>query len=721
MKLSIINIEIRYEQDIVYVRQRARLISEMLGFSRNDQIRISTAVSEIARNTYQYGGGGKVEFLVQGDNLPQVFAILFRDQGPGIADAEKILQGNFSSRTGLGRGLAGSRQLMDYFHLETGIGKGTSVFLGKTIPFDKGLITSQIILQLVEALEQSTKQEPMEEIRLQNQELMQALTELRKRQEDLARINVELEDTNRGVLALYNELDEKAAQLTQANNLRASFLSNMSHEFRTPLNSIVTLSAILLNKMDGELTLEQEKQVNFIHKAADDLSGMVNDLLDLAKIDAGKVWIDRREVSIEKLFSSLRGMLKPLLNSKTLTLSFDEPEGIPLLYTDEGKLAQILRNFISNAIKFTEIGKIRVSAQLSTNKRSVIFAVADTGIGIAEEDQSRIFDEYVQVDSSARKTNLTGTGLGLPICKKLSNLLGGSVSVESRLGTGSTFYAVIPVRSPDSGKTHEDAVENINAISQYPVLVIDSDTATHALYNEFLSHTDYYMVSATSIKEAREFLMHIKPLAIILDILFPEEDGWSFLMELKADPATRNIPVIIASVLHEQNRDLSLDIEDYCTKPLNRKWLLNRLRMLTQRVPIKTILIVDDQEVDRYILKGLLSDEKYRILETASGLQALHLAETGQPDVIFMDLIMSEMSGFEVLHKLKENIATRHIPVIINTSKMLKPTERQALNAKVVAILSKNTDSREILIKNIQATLQKAMQELDKRGERVNG
>ncbi|MGZ8162873.1 MAG: ATP-binding protein [Methylobacter sp.] len=721
MKLSIINIEIRYEQDIVYVRQRARLISEMLGFSRNDQIRISTAVSEIARNTYQYGGGGKVEFLVQGDNLPQVFAILFRDQGPGIADAEKILQGDFSSRTGLGRGLAGSRQLMDYFHLETGIGKGTSVFLGKTIPFDKGLITSQIILQLVEALEQSTKQEPMEEIRLQNQELMQALTELRKRQEDLVRINAELEDTNRGVLALYNELDEKAAQLTQANNLRASFLSNMSHEFRTPLNSIVTLSAILLNKMDGELTLEQEKQVNFIHKAADDLSGMVNDLLDLAKIDAGKVCIDRREVSIEKLFSSLRGMLKPLLNSKTLTLSFDEPEGIPLLYTDEGKLAQILRNFISNAIKFTEVGEIRVSAQLSTNKRSVIFAVADTGIGIAEEDQSRIFDEYVQVDSSARKTYLTGTGLGLPICKKLSNLLGGSVSVESRLGTGSTFYAVIPVRSPDSGKTHEDAVENINAISQYPVLVIDSDTATHALYNEFLSHTDYYMVSATSIKEAREFLMHIKPLAIILDILFPEEDGWSFLMELKADPATRNIPVIIASVLHEQNRDLSLDIEDYCTKPLNRKWLLNRLRMLTQRVPIKTILIVDDQEVDRYILKGLLSDEKYRILETASGLQALHLAETGQPDVIFMDLIMSEMSGFEVLHKLKENIATRHIPVIINTSKMLKPTERQALNAKVVAILSKNTDSREILIKNIQATLQKAMQELDKRGERVNG
>ncbi|MGZ8241182.1 MAG: ATP-binding protein, partial [Methylobacter sp.] len=701
--------------------QRARLISEMLGFSRNDQIRISTAVSEIARNTYQYGGGGKVEFLVQGDHPPQVFAILFRDQGPGIADAEKILQENFSSRTGLGRGLAGSRQLMDYFYLETGIGKGTSVFLGKTIPFDKGLITSQIILQLVEALEQSTKQEPMEEIRLQNQELMQALTELRKRQEDLARINVELEDTNRGVLALYNELDEKAAQLTQANNLRASFLSNMSHEFRTPLNSIVTLSAILLNKMDGELTLEQEKQVNFIHKAADDLSGMVNDLLDLAKIDAGKVWIDRREVSIEKLFSSLRGMLKPLLNSKTLTLSFDEPEGIPLLYTDEGKLAQILRNFISNAIKFSEYGEIRVSAQLSTNKRSVIFAVADTGIGIAEEDQSRIFDEYVQVNSSARKTNLTGTGLGLPICKKLSNLLGGSVSVESRLGTGSTFYAVIPVRSPDSGKTHEDAVENINAISQYPVLVIDSDTATHALYNEFLSHTDYYMVSATSIKEAREFLMHIKPLAIILDILFPEEDGWSFLMELKADPATRNIPVIIASVLHEQNRDLSLDIEDYCTKPLNRKWLLNRLRMLTQRVPVKTILIVDDQEVDRYILKGLLSDEKYRILETASGLQALHLAETGQPDVIFMDLIMSEMSGFEVLHKLKENIATRHIPVIINTSKMLKPTERQALNAKVVAILSKNADSREILIKNIQATLQKAMQELDKRGERVNG
>lgn len=609
---------------------------------------------------------------------------------------------------------------MDYFHLETEIGKVTSVFLGKTIPFTKGLITSQIILRLVESLEQSIKQEPMEEIRLQNQELMQALTELRKKQEDLVRINSELQDTNRGVLALYNELDKKAAQLTQANNLKASFLSNMSHEFRTPLNSIVALSSILLDKMDGELTLEQEKQVNFIHKAADDLSSMVNDLLDLAKIDAGKSFIDRREVSIEKLFSGLHGMLKPMLNNKTLTLSFDEPEGIPLLYTEEGKLAQILRNFISNAIKFTEHGEIRVSAQLSTNKRSVIFAVADTGIGIAEEDQSRIFDEYAQVDSAQKKT-IKGTGLGLSICKKLSNLLGGSVSVESQLGVGSTFYAVIPVRSADSGKTHEDSGESVNDISQYPVLVIDSDEAPHALYSEFLSHTDYYIVSAKSIKEARELLKQIKPLAIILDILFPEEDGWSFLMELKADPATRNIPVIIASVLHEQNRDLLLDIDDYCTKPLNRKWLLNRLRMLSQRVPIKTILIVDDEEVDRYILKGLLSDGKHRILETASGLQALQLAETEQPDVIFLDLIMSEMSGFEVLHKLKENVATRHIPVIINTSKVLETLERQDLNAKVAAILSKNTGSREILMKNIKDALQKAMQELNKRRERVNG
>jgi signal transduction histidine kinase/response regulator RpfG family c-di-GMP phosphodiesterase len=721
MKLSIVNIEIRYEQDIVYVRQRARLISEMLGFSRNDQIRISTAVSEIARNTYEYGGGGRAEFLVQGNHPPQVFAVFFRDQGPGIADAEKILEGSFFSETGLGCGIRGSRRLMDYFHLETEIGKGTSVFLGKTIPSAKGLITSQVILQLVATLEQTIKQEPMEEIRLQNQELMQALTEVRKKQEDLARINAELEDTNRGVLALYNELDEKAVQLTQANNLRASFLSHMSHEFRTPLNSIVTLSAILLNKMDGDLTPEQEKQINFIHKAADDLSGMVNDLLDLAKIDAGKSSLERREVSIEKLFSSLRGMFKPLLSGKTLTLSFDEPEGIPLLYTDEGKLAQILRNFISNALKFTEAGEIRVNAKLSANKQSVIFAVADTGPGIAEEDQSRIFDEYVQVDSSTRNKNLTGTGLGLPICKKLSSLLGGSIRVESRLGAGSTFYAAIPVRSPASGKTQEDAIENLYPISQqYPVLVIDSDAATHALYNEFLNHTDYYMVSARSIKEGRELLTQIKPLAIILDILFPEEDGWSFLMELKANPVTRHMPVIIASVLHEQNRDLELDIEDYCSKPLNRQWLLNKLCILTQRVPIKTILIVDDQEVDRSILKSLLSDEKYRILEAANGEQALTLAETEHPDVIFLDLIMAEMSGFEVLHKLKENIATRHIPVIINTSKMLKPTERQALNAKVVAILSKKTDSREMLIKNIQDTLQKAMQALDKRGATVN-
>ncbi|MDD5578542.1 MAG: ATP-binding protein [Methylobacter sp.] len=719
MKFSIINVEIRYEQDIVHARQRARLIAEMLGFDRQDQIRIGTAVSEIARNTFQYGGGGRAEFLVQDGGSPQVLAIIFRDQGPGIADTEEILAGKFISQTGLGCGIIGARRLMDYFHLETVIGDGTTVYLAKTIPLSKGLITSEIIVQIGEALTQSMKQEPMEEIRGQNQELMQALMELRQKQEDLARMNAELEDTNRGVLALYNELDEKAAQLTEANNLKASFLSYISHEFRTPLNSIVGLSTILMNKMDGELTLEQEKQVGFIHKAADELIGMVSDLLDLAKINSGKLSIDRQEVSIKTLFSSLRGMLKPMLNSDMLNLSFEEAEGLPSLYTDEGKLAQILRNFISNAIKFTVHGEIRIKAQLSLNGRSVIFTVTDTGIGISEQDLSRIFDEYAQVESAQRKS-IKGTGLGLSICKKLSDLLGGSVSVKSRLGAGSTFSAVIPVRSPDSGKTPEDADEAVSDIDQYPVLVIDHDKATHALYSEFLSHTDYYLVFAASGQEARELLRHLKPLTIILNILLPEEDSWSFLMELKANPSTRNIPVIIASVLHEENRNLWLDIEDYYIKPLNHNGLLWRLRRLSERIPVNTVMIVDDEEVDLFILKSLLSNEKYRLLKSPPPLQALLLAETEQPDVIFLNLLIPEMSSLEVLDKLKENAATRHIPVIIIASKTLETPEREALNAKVAAILSKNADSGETLKRNILNTLYKAVLENNKPGEKAN-
>ncbi|HEU5092045.1 MAG TPA: ATP-binding protein, partial [Nitrospira sp.] len=316
--------------------------------------------------------------------------------------------------------------------------------LAKILPPKAPILTGKALERVVKQLGKQEPQNPIEEVRQQNQELLRALEELHERQQELVRLNGELEDTNRGVVALYAELDEKAGHLRRADEMKSRFLSNMSHEFRTPVNAILALSHLLLEHTDGELNGEQTKQVNYIRKSGEDLLELVNDLLDLAKIEAGKVTVKASKFEVANLFSALRGMLRPLLASNAVSLVFEESEGLPSMTSDEGKVSQILRNFISNAIKFTERGEVRVAAALTPAGDSMVFSVADTGIGIAPEDQERIFEEFSQLDNPIQK-QVKGTGLGLPLCKKLAQLLGGAIEVRSRVGEGSTFVATIPV------------------------------------------------------------------------------------------------------------------------------------------------------------------------------------------------------------------------------------------------------------------------------------
>ena len=261
-------------------------------------------------------------------------------------------------------------------------------------------------------------------------------------------LSTELAETNQGVLALYAELDDNAARLRDASDLKSRFLSYMSHEFRTPLSSILSITRILQDRLDGPLTEEQEKQVRFIQAATGELTEMVNDLLDLAKVEAGRVTISPAWFDMVDLFSALRGMFKPILLSDSVSLVFEEPHDVPRLYTDDKKLSQILRNFISNAVKFTPRGEVRITAALVDGDR-VRFCVADTGIGIAPEHIGALFNDFVQVDAPIQK-RLRGTGLGLSLSRKLAVLLGGDVAVESTLGVGSKFSVTLPVRLPIS-------------------------------------------------------------------------------------------------------------------------------------------------------------------------------------------------------------------------------------------------------------------------------
>jgi signal transduction histidine kinase len=274
--------------------------------------------------------------------------------------------------------------------------------------------------------------------------------QLAAREADVAALREELEETNKGVVALYAELDDKAAQLREANELKSRFLSYMSHEFRTPLTSMTSITGILLSRLDGPLTDEQQRQVEFIRGSARELTDMVNDLLDLAKVEAGRITISPEWFEMVDLFAALRGMFKPIVNSTSVMLVFDEPKGDIRLFTDDKKVSQILRNFISNALKFTTQGEVRVSARLP-DADTVEFAVSDTGIGIASENMHTLFSDFVQLNVPLQK-KLRGTGLGLSLAKKFAELLGGTVGVESEFGKGSRFWVRLPARLADGNQ-----------------------------------------------------------------------------------------------------------------------------------------------------------------------------------------------------------------------------------------------------------------------------
>ena len=268
--------------------------------------------------------------------------------------------------------------------------------------------------------------------------------EIERQQSEVASLTAELAETNKGVLALYAELDDNATQLKEAADLKSRFLSYMSHEFRTPLASITSVTDILLGGLDGPLTSEQQKQMKFVQGSVRELTEMVDDLLDLAKVEAGRISISPEWFEMVDLFSALRGMFRPIIGNSAVALVFEEPESVPRLFTDDKKLSQILRNFISNALKFTMEGEVRVTAQLR-DEDWIEFAVTDTGIGIAPEHLSTLFSDFVQLDTRIHK-RLRGTGLGLSLAKKFSELLGGQVFAESELGKGSRFSVRIPLR-----------------------------------------------------------------------------------------------------------------------------------------------------------------------------------------------------------------------------------------------------------------------------------
>jgi len=534
-------LKIRTEADIVVARQRARQIAALVGLAGPDQVGLATAVSEIVRNGVMYAGETRVSFELDLWARPQFLWVQVSDQGPGIENLQGALNGQ-------GTGLAGARRLTDKFEISSLPNRGTVVRFGKVLPVhgrpldvaDLARLSSQLAQQPTPALGDALQQ--------QNRDLLHTLDALRTREmeletrrSELERLNLELEETNRGVVALYAEMEERASALRRADELKSQFLSYVSHEFRTPVNSVMALTHLLLRRIDGELTSEQEKQVVFIRKAVEGLAEMVNDLLDLAKVESGKTEVRRSSVEVTQVLGAVRALMRPLATNDTVTLIFEDPPGGLVMETDEAKLGQILRNLVSNALKFTEKGEVRVSVRSSPEDGLVSFAVKDTGIGIAHEDLDVVFKEFSQIDHSIQG-RVKGTGLGLSLSRKLAGLLGGTLEVSSQKGVGSTFKLILPQRLA----SHEQLtiVPPVPYETEAAILIVDDEETSRYVCRQLFRGTRYRIIESNGL-EAAERARFERPALIVLDLMMPGRNGFEVLDDLKSDPTTKGIPVVI--------------------------------------------------------------------------------------------------------------------------------------------------------------------------------
>lgn len=680
--IPILHFALRTERDVVQVRQKAREVAAALRLDNQDQIRMATATSEMARNAFRYALSGKVSFAVCLEP-PQRFQIVVTDSGPGISNLDEIYAGRYKSETGMGMGIAGTRRLMDEFQISTSAG-GTTVSMAKYMPPSVANWSPRFIEEIKRKMQQPLLDDPYTEIELQNRELLNTLQELRLRHEELELLNRELEDTNRGVVALYAELDERADYLRRASELKTKFLSNVSHEFRTPLNSIISLSRLLMDRIDGDLTSEQFKQIRYIESSARDLQEMVNDLLDLAKVEAGKIRIRTKRFEVHELFSALKGMLKPLLtDNNSLDLVFEDVRDICPLHTDEGKISQILRNLISNALKFTPEGSVTVSAH-AVSDQLVRFSVADTGIGIPPEHRETIFKEFSQIDNPLQEKH-RGTGLGLPLCRNLAMLLGGQITLESEPGRGSTFFLTVPTVYAGESVDRDEAL-NIPApeFNRSPVLYLEDDPRSAQFFQSVLRETEFQPILASSIEQAGGWVDRHKPAAVLIDVYIGEEASWDFIERVKN--AYPDVPVIATSA-YASASEPQAKIDLFLLKPLDRETLLAQLRTLTRNTGTRKLLLVDDNEVSRYIVRELLSQPWLQMEEFSNGATALARIEQQLPDAMILDLLMPDVSGFDVLRELRSKPHTLQLPVLVYTSKPLSQSERKQLadwNAPVV-------------------------------------
>jgi signal transduction histidine kinase/DNA-binding response OmpR family regulator len=490
---------------------------------------------------------------------------------------------------------------------------------------------------------------------------------------------------------LITQLEESNAALIEANKHKSVFLANMSHELRTPLNAIIGFSELLSDARDGQFDEATRRRfLSQIMTSGKHLLSLINDILDLSKVEAGQMELRLQSVSVAESIDQAVKTVEPLVTKKGLALAVDA-NGVGDVLADAGKLKQMLLNLLSNAIKFTpEGGTVTIGAVRLKDR--VEISVADTGIGIADADLKQIFQEFHQIDHGPGRKH-EGTGLGLALTRRFARLHGGDVSVTSRVNKGSVFTLSLPVRA--GVVAAPEPVPAVATNGQHPgpvVLVVEDDPAAAELLTRQLADAGYRTEVARTGAKALERAVELQPAAITLDIILPEVDGWEVMTRLKSDERTSGIPIVVVSVVDNPELGLALGAIDYFVKPVDAGVLIHRLNDFGLKGDGEVrVLVVDDEPANRMWLAKALEPSGFTVLPAAGGREAIEMAKSEKPDFILLDLMMPEVTGFDVVEALRADATTRETPILVLTAANLTEADKRMLNGRVSEILKRGT------------------------------
>ncbi|HEY7141349.1 MAG TPA: response regulator, partial [Methylomirabilota bacterium] len=515
---------------------------------------------------------------------------------------------------------------------------------------------------------------------------------------------------------LYREIQDKGRELEVDSRHKSQFLANMSHELRTPLNAIIGVTEMLLEDAQAAAQPDQIEAHERILRAGRHLLALINDILDLSKIEAGKLELTLESVAIAPLVEDVVSTIRSLASKNGNQVVVECPADVGAIRADPTRLRQALLNLASNASKFTERGTIRVDVRRRPDDGGrdwVTMAVSDTGIGMTAEQMAKLFEEFTQADASTTR-KYGGTGLGLAISRRLCRMMGGDITVASTPGQGSTFTIRLPadarVPAPAEAEPAPRPRTPAPVASPRPgpsrtVLVIDDDATVRDLMDRFLVKQGFSVVTAASGIEGLRLAREIGPAAITLDVMMPDLDGWTVLAALKGDPTLADIPVVLVTIVDEKTRGYSLGATDYMVKPIDRERLAGVLRSLCGDRAKPHVLVVDDDPIVRAVVTQILERAGWSFAEAENGRIALQRVAARVPDVVVLDLLMPELNGFEFVAALRRDPAWRGVPVVVLTSMDLTAEDRMVLNGSVERILQKGAWERDQLLDEIARVL----------------